>query len=515
MSELRAFRVTNLRSIKDSGWVQLKPLTLLVGANSSGKSTLLRLFPLLKQSVLQPTQGPMLWYDENFVDFGGFNEAVNSRVKEKVIELGFEMRLQGGAERRGLIGRPNKGVSEVAQRPDDSLKVTIHLAPESKADDRTRLKLIQVQSRSGDVELQLEDGHFTRIKVGEDEQSFPDQLRPWLAADGRLIPSSMRANTPARTFLRSPFHESVIDALRALAHKNTGPDTLLFAAMELSMDSIDGLKAQLKDSSLNSLNGKEHDEGSLRRLSDALIRRDIWGVLGEADAQLSSHARQIAYLRPFRDDPRRSYRHQDLKIDSINPTGANLAMFLRSLSASDKKGFDEWTQAKFGFKVSARSRDGSTSLRIERDGEEHNLIDMGYGFSQVLPVIAQLWMPTRSLERTKGRRAAPISTICVEQPELHLHPGMQRQLARAIGSVVARGRELGEQASRTPLMVETHSQSILLEIGKMVGAKELHPDDVQVLFFERRRGEDTVVKTFAYDEEGVLPEAWPFGFLES
>ena len=93
MSELRAFRVTNLRSIKDSGWVQLKPLTLLVGANSSGKSTLLRLFPLLKQSVLQQTQGPMLWYDEHFVDFGSFSDAVNSRSTEKAVELGFRLTL--------------------------------------------------------------------------------------------------------------------------------------------------------------------------------------------------------------------------------------------------------------------------------------------------------------------------------------------------------------------------------------------------------------------------------------
>jgi predicted ATPase len=510
MSELRAIRVTNLRSIKDSGWVQLKPLTLLVGANSSGKSTLLRLFPLLKQSVLQQTQGPMLWFDENFVDFGGFNEALNSRAKEKVIELGFEMRLQRGAERRLLIMGTSKRLFGMSQAPQEDVQVTIHLTPESKDDDRTRLKLIRVQARWGNVELLLDGGQFTRIKVGDDDRALPEELRPWFAADGKLVLSPVRAVPLMRAFM-----EDVVETLRAIAHKNAGPDSLLTAATELAMDSIDGLREQLKESSLTSLRGKEHDEGSLKRLSDALIRRDIWGVLGEADAQLSSYARQIAYLRPFRDDPRRSYRHQDLKIDNINPTGANLAMFLRSLSSIDKKGFDEWTHAKFGFRVSAKSRDGSTSLRIERDGEEHNLIDMGYGFSQVLPVIAQLWMPTRPLEPPRRRRTAPISMICIEQPELHLHPGMQRQLARAVGSVVTRGRELGEQGAHAPLLIETHSQSILLEIGKMVGAGALHPDDVQVLFFERRRGEDTVVKTFAYDEEGVLPEAWPFGFLES
>ena len=48
---MQSIEIKNLRSLKDTGRVELKPITLLVGANSSGKSTFLRTFPLLKQGL--------------------------------------------------------------------------------------------------------------------------------------------------------------------------------------------------------------------------------------------------------------------------------------------------------------------------------------------------------------------------------------------------------------------------------------------------------------------------------
>lgn len=44
-------RLINFRNIADSGEIELKPLTILVGKNGSGKSSFLRLFPLLQQSM--------------------------------------------------------------------------------------------------------------------------------------------------------------------------------------------------------------------------------------------------------------------------------------------------------------------------------------------------------------------------------------------------------------------------------------------------------------------------------
>ena len=83
-------RIRNLRSFEDTGQIKLRPLTLLVGKNSSGKSTLLRVLPLLRQSIEVDTAGPLLWFGR-YVDFGSFVEAVRSGAdpQEVTLELSF------------------------------------------------------------------------------------------------------------------------------------------------------------------------------------------------------------------------------------------------------------------------------------------------------------------------------------------------------------------------------------------------------------------------------------------
>ncbi len=93
---LLGFGVKNLRCLTDTGIVLIKPITLLVGRNSSGKSTFLRAFPLLRQSVETPRQSPLLWYDPRYVDFGSFEDAVNYRAeKKKGITFSFVIASKG------------------------------------------------------------------------------------------------------------------------------------------------------------------------------------------------------------------------------------------------------------------------------------------------------------------------------------------------------------------------------------------------------------------------------------
>ena len=56
--------VKKYRSIKDSGNIELKPITVFVGKNSAGKSSMIRLFPLLKQTIEIDTSDPILWYEK-------------------------------------------------------------------------------------------------------------------------------------------------------------------------------------------------------------------------------------------------------------------------------------------------------------------------------------------------------------------------------------------------------------------------------------------------------------------
>jgi energy-coupling factor transporter ATP-binding protein EcfA2 len=516
MSELRAIRVTNLRSIKDSGWVQLKPLTLLVGANSSGKSTLLRLFPLLKQSVLQQTQGPMLWFDENFVDFGGFNEALNSRAKEKVIELGFRLALPRDG-RWPMWGRrslpPDAG--DVPSAVD--LDVTIGLGTREGTLGSAEYKHVQIKGPWGSARVEFDQGTKVRSLTLDGVEIEVGFVGAWPVV-GQLVPYVPSRFAQWRIGERPEVKDRVAAALKPIAHGNTTMARLVEEAANLTIDSREGLRQQLKQSRLGGLNRGVANDSMIDPLHQALVGRDLWFYLEEINAIVTNMARQVAYVRPFRQDPSRSYRVQDLNVASVDPTGANLAMFLRSLTEAERVAFDQWTQERFGFTVLAKTQEETTKLFIKRGEEERNLIDMGYGFSQVLPVIAQLWAPMRGRSSTRAARSRwpseSAAVICVEQPELHLHPGMQRQLARAIGGCAAQRLGTEKPDLRVPMLIETHSQSVLVEIGRMIEEKALQTEDVQVLFFEKGDNADTVVRPFSYDEEGVLPEAWPFGFLE-
>ena len=87
--------VQNLRSLYNIDEIEIKPITVLLGKNSAGKSTFLRMFPLLKQSNEERTSEPILWYGD-YVDFGDFEESKCKNInKEKKDEdtINFSFRI--------------------------------------------------------------------------------------------------------------------------------------------------------------------------------------------------------------------------------------------------------------------------------------------------------------------------------------------------------------------------------------------------------------------------------------
>ena len=73
---MKSIKIENLRSLKNTNEINLKRLNILLGKNSIGKSSFLRSFILLKQSLLEKVDSPLLWYHEMGVDFGSFDDAV-------------------------------------------------------------------------------------------------------------------------------------------------------------------------------------------------------------------------------------------------------------------------------------------------------------------------------------------------------------------------------------------------------------------------------------------------------
>ena len=143
------------------------------------------------------------------------------------------------------------------------------------------------------------------------------------------------------------------------------------------------------------------------------------------------------------------------------------------------------------FQIQVRKFDG----RLK--GPHRNLVDVGYGVSQVLPIITELLS-----------QDAP-SLFLLQQPEVHLHPRAQAALGSLFCQVARPDRQL---------VVETHSDHLLDRVRMDVrdGTTELKPEDVSILFFER--GDlDVRIHSIRLDKEGNVldaPDSYRRFFME-
>jgi hypothetical protein len=134
MLNVIGLRVRNLRSLRDTGWIEIRPITILVGKNSSGKSTLARVFPLLKQSAERRKQAPLLWFGR-LVDFGSFSEAVSTFANPAEIEvsLRIESDIALTLSRRAFVNRQQV---ELPRAPG----IDVVLSLTEGSDGRTQVK---------------------------------------------------------------------------------------------------------------------------------------------------------------------------------------------------------------------------------------------------------------------------------------------------------------------------------------------------------------------------------------
>ncbi len=126
-------------------------------------------------------------------------------------------------------------------------------------------------------------------------------------------------------------------------------------------------------------------------------------------------------------------------------------------------------------------------------GSKHNLIDVGYGVSQVLPVITELLRPSGP------------GMFLMQQPEVHLHPSAQAALGSLLCTVATPERQL---------VIETHSDHLLDRIRMDVrdGKTKLKPEDVSILYFERT-GLDVAIHSIRIDGQGNIVGA-PAGYRQ-
>jgi hypothetical protein len=178
---------------------------------------------------------------------------------------------------------------------------------------------------------------------------------------------------------------------------------------------------------------------------------------------------------PIRTRPQRTY---DPLRDVPKPEGSHVPMVLVKYLLEKTNGNSNLRQALSSFGQTSGLFD---SLEVRRKGQKEsdpfqivvktmgpafNLVDVGYGVSQVLPIVVDVLQNPRN------------STFLLQQPEVHLHPRAQAELGSFLAALAK------EQSKR--FVIETHSDYLIDRIRMDVRDKKLiSPDDVVILYFEK------------------------------
>jgi predicted ATPase len=235
------------------------------------------------------------------------------------------------------------------------------------------------------------------------------------------------------------------------------------------------------------------------------------GFLADLEAAYEAEIDKIFYLGPLREAPRRDYLWARSRPTDVGQRGEKAVdAILAATAAKEKRNLEpkkrlmpfekivaHWLQ-KMGLiesfsvvEIAPGSNRWQARVKSRSGASEVLLTDVGFGVSQVLPVITLLWYVPEG------------STVILEQPEIHLHPLAQAGLADVILQAAKR--------RRVQVILESHSEHLLLRLQRRIAEDEFSADDVKLYFCNAARGSSTL-EPLEIDLYGNISN-WPDKFM--
>lgn len=418
--------VAGYKSIARRHAIDIRPLTILAGANSSGKSSFMQPLLLWKQTLdASYDPGPLLLNGPN-VRFTSFEQLL-SRGGGNVVSFGLGSE---DAEISSSYRKAEAGI-EIVETTWTTAKREVTINPHIAASELMKLTGL--------------DEMASKLGVDEEASRWTDFIKPAIVRDRCFLGWTLNFGTQAAG------GEAEDHAARLF--------TKLFQPF-LAIDR--GLVVEfIRDViHISGLRGNPERNYPVTAIGDAFP--------GTFDRYVAS---VIAHWQ----------RQKDPRLDALGES-------LRDLGIT--------------WKVASRQIDDTqVELMVGRGpvgrrGGAHDLVsiaDVGFGVSQVLPVLVAL------------HAARPGQLVFIEQPEIHLHPRAQAALARLLVAAALRGVQV---------VVETHSNLLLLGVQTVVARGECPPDLVKLHWFKRDAEGMSEIRSSDLDEAGAFAEDWPEDFAE-
>lgn len=412
--------IANVRSFAGRSVVAIKPLTLLVGENSSGKTT----FMAALSAVCNPA----------FPMWSGLNESPYNLGSFDAIAT-----FDGSGDKRAEIF--SIGYRVKGNNREDSGSITA-----GYSNNRGQVELAH-------FEISSPAGHFQMSLDSED----PDKRERYKA---RIV----RAGKTSKS-------------LEAYVRKTDD-----YAKTDLTSFIVSNWEGLITPTS---------DKGRRRaEFVDLLV--SISSIM---------IPRKTLSIAPIRTKPKRTY---DETSDEFSPEGAHIPYVLARILAEEipskqkqilvrsleRYGRESGLFAGIEIRQLGDNISAPFQIMVDPSGVPTNLLDVGYGVSQALPIVVQSILLD-----------AP-QLLLLQQPEVHLHPRAQAALGSFFANLVAEGER--------QFVIETHSDFIVDRIRQEVATGRLMCDSVQILFFDKP-GPRTIVHVLDLDSAGNILNA-PSGY---
>ena len=432
MSSFKKIRIRNFKAWGEQLWkegIELAPVTLFLGTNSIGKTSILQPLLLLQQTFMSPDPTLDLYLGGkkgDVLDLGTYDQIIHGHNSKK--ELGFGLTLSGVS--RSAYPQQQAGLFDSndteATRQDLNYEVVYGYATGS-------LHIKSLEFVHGDLKI-----NASRSAKGAYHLAAPG-YEPTTSADGNPVPR--REYKPEKSVMLSE------PARQAVHHFRLGTDDLSLA-IRRAVESIQYL-------------------GPLRERPQSTY---LWG--GQEPGQIGNRGEDaVPALLANLNAAKKSERGALIK---------EVSRWLKAMGVADEMKVQQIGGSRF-FEV-----------KLTTGGKEANLVHVGFGVSQVLPMIVL------ALTAPEG------STVIAEQPEIHLHPTAQTVLANLLVET-AKKRKL-------QFLIETHSEHLFRRLQFLVADQQISKEDCRLYFIERDAEGDPRLDHLEMDAYGRIKN-WPRHFF--
>ena len=409
-------QISNFRCFAEAR-LRIAPITLVTGANSAGKSSLFAPLLAAAQTDGMPV---MLSPNGRYIDMGDHRAMVHRHRSDSVLRITF----QGESE----SGEPTTITSEFSY---------------DEASPAPRL-----------LSLSYIGGYY-HLRVRHDDDGYN------LSYD--VTPSKSHYLRDMRDDSAMVAFYDAINTLLASGTKDTSTDaapSILYPGRLLrKIKNGDTLRGNLSFAEPRKFFAALHRDNILMSLY----------VASELMQEIASFQKSFGHVSSFRLAPERTYYEVSKADLRVGRYGENYVEQLSQWEATGSPGIDQLRTDLADLGVLSTLEIGRLGGgRLELVGRPKdrssvtNLADLGFGTSQLLPILVAV------------NQLPKDSMFTVSQPETHLHPEVQAQLADYFVRV-ARERELR-------FIVETHSEYLINRLRILVAEGMVREEDVSVVY---------------------------------